>query len=106
MTRSPVRLVQAQKAISGITLRAFDNVRSLNPLQPKKAIFPIVVNELGNIRDPLNPEHFKKALLPIVSSLFDSVRVPLNPVQESKALLPISVTELGMTRSPVRLFLL
>ena len=57
MTRSPERLVHPLKAFDGITLRASDNLRLVNPEQPLKADSLIVVTELGNVKDPVNPEH-------------------------------------------------
>ena len=100
MTRLPERPSQPLKAYPGITLRVFGNSSFVKLQQSRKADFPIVVIELGNVKDPVNPKHTLKAYCPIVSSLFDSVRVPLNPEQLEKALTPISFTPSGMTRLP------
>ena len=78
MTRLPERPTQPLKADPGIVVRASDSLSFVKLLQPQKADVPIVVTELGNLKDPVNP------------------------VQPEKAFSPISVTELGMTRLPER----
>lgn len=44
-----------------------------------KALFPIVVNELGNVKVPVNPEHSSKALCSIVTNVLGNVKGPVNP---------------------------
>ena len=86
ITSSPEIFVHPRKANLGIALRASDSLRFVNPEQPSKAESPIVVTELGNVKDPVNPGQLEIAFTPIVFRLLDSVRMPLNPVQELKAI--------------------
>ena len=65
----------------------------VRPVQPWKALFPIVVTELGNSMD-VRPVQPWKALFPIVVTEL-GMSMDVNPVQPWKALFPIVVIELG-----------
>ena len=82
-------------------------VIDVKPVQPLKAIYPILVTEFGIVTD-VKPVHQEKADLPILVTEFGMV-TDVKPLQYWKAHLPILVTgysfpfdviELGITTSP------
>ena len=86
-------------------------VIDVKPVQPLKALYPILVTEFGIVTD-VKPVHQEKADLPILVTEFGMV-TDVKSLQPSKARNPILVTvysfpstviELGITTSPAYLY--
>ena len=69
--------------------------------QNSNAESPIVVTELGIVRDPMKLV-LEKALAPIEVTEFPMVNAPLVKVHKRNASGSIEVTESGITRDPIK----
>ena len=88
-----VRFVHDVKALSSIVVRDLERVTEENP-QPTKAYFPIVVTELGMVRE-VKLLHPQKAFSPILVTESGMI-TDCNLVQSKKVLSLISVTKSGI----------
>jgi hypothetical protein len=86
-----------------ITLISVSGISSvpLNLLQFRKPWEPIVVNEAGNVNEPVKNAQLSNALGPMVCTPLPNDRVLLNPVHPVNALFPIDVTVSGIVSDPV-----
>ena len=67
----------------------------VSPLQPEKALFPILVILFGIVIEVI-PVQPAKAPVPILASQLTGIEIEVSPLQPEKAPYPILVTLLGI----------